>query len=122
MELVLKHLSNIYAMDRPTIIVICVLCAIAGYVIKEYLTSPIMVVFVYPVLVLFSVLVQYGFLHFELFPPKKIDQWLMWTIMASICGNILGIAAVAMVGSVREFARSRRPFKPGNRVAVRVQG
>jgi hypothetical protein len=120
MELVLKHLSNIYAIDRPTIIVICVLCAIAGYVIKEYLASPIMVVFVYPVLVLFSVLVQYSFITFELFPLKKIDQWLMWTIMASICGNILGIAAVALLGSVREFTRSKKPFRPATSAQGRL--
>ena len=63
---------------------------------------------------------QYTFISFELFPPKKIDQWLMWTIMATICGNILGITAVALLGSVRELARSRRPFKPQNRAAVRT--
>lgn len=95
MDELLKHLSNIYAMDGATLGVICVLCTVAAYALKEYLASPIYVVFAYPVLFIFSVLIQYGFILAELYPPRKLDQWLMWTIMASICGNIIGIAVVA---------------------------
>lgn len=112
MDEVFKHIGNIYAMDRATLAVICALCAIAAFALKDYMANPIMVIFVYPVLFLFSVLIQYLFILGELYPPKKIDQWLMWTIMASICGNIMGIALVAWVGRFREDARARRMYKP----------
>ena len=108
MDELIKHLSNIYAMDRSTLVVIAVLCAMSAYVIKEFIANPIMVIFIFPILVLFSVLFQYLFLVAELFPPKKLDQWLMWTIMATICGNIVGIIGVALAGRVRESLR--RPF------------
>jgi len=112
MDEVVKHLSNIYAMDLPTLAVIATLCAIAAFALKDYMANPIMVIFVYPLLFLFSVLIEYLFILGELFPPKKIDQWLMWTIMASICGNIAGIALVAWFGRLREDARLRRMYKP----------
>jgi len=102
MDEVIKHLSNIYSMDRPTLGVICALCAIAALALKDYLASPIFVIFAYPVLFIPSVLVQYLFILGEFYPPRKLDQWLMWTIMASICGNIAGIAVVAWFSRARE--------------------
>ena len=60
-------------------------------------------------LVLFSLLAQYFFIVMETFPPKKLDQWLMWTIMATICGNIAGIGPGRLRSStLREWAGSRR--------------
>lgn len=109
MDELIKHFSNIYATDRATLGVICVLCAMSAYVIKEYLANPIMVIFAYPVLVILSVLVYYGMLVAEMFPPKKLDQWLMWTIFSTICGNMMGIVVVALASRVRESFR--RPFE-----------
>src|SRR5262245_39018502 len=108
MDEIIKHARNLYAMDLATLGVIGALCAIAAFALKDYMANPIMVIFVYPVLFLFSVLIEYLFILGDVFPPRKLDQWLMWTIMASICGNILGIALVAWVGRFREEARIRR--------------
>ena len=44
---------------------------------------------------LFSLLAQYFFIAWRPYPPKKLDQWLMWTIMAAIIGNIIGTGLVA---------------------------
>jgi hypothetical protein len=98
----LKHFDNIVGMDWQTLAVICLLCGVAAYFLKEYLANPPMIIFVYPLLVLLSILVQYGFLAAEIFPPKKLDQWLMWTILASICGTIAGTVIVAVVIVLRE--------------------
>jgi hypothetical protein len=37
---------------------------------------------------------------FEVYPNNRLDQWLMWTIMAAICGTIVGIGLItgAMIG------------------------
>jgi hypothetical protein len=61
------------------------------------------------VLVLFSVLVEQIFIHAELFQPKKLDQWLMWTIIASICGTVAGTCLVAGLARLRERAGSAGP-------------
>lgn len=102
MNEVIKHLSNICSIDWQTLGVIAGLCVVACYALKDYLASPIFVIFAFPVLFILSVLMQYLFILGEFYPPRKIDQWLMWTIMASICGNIAGITVVAWFSRVRE--------------------
>jgi hypothetical protein len=104
----LQHLPAMISMDWPTLAVIFVLCGFAAYFLKEYLANPPMIVFVYPVLVALSILFQYFVILLEIYPPSKLDQWLMWTIMASICGNITGVALVAAVAGLRDgFDRKR---------------
>jgi hypothetical protein len=44
----------------------------------------------------------------EIYPPKKLDQWLMWTILATICGTIVGTVLVAGLAMLRDgLNRSR---------------
>jgi hypothetical protein len=108
MGFLIKHIDGILMMDWKTLTVLAVLCAFACYFIKDFLANPAMIVFVYPVLLFFSVVVQYMFAQAELYPPRKLDQWLMWTIMASICGNIIGLGLVAGISAFRDRAGSRR--------------
>jgi hypothetical protein len=98
MAFLAHHFSNIVATDYMTIGIICLLCALAAYFIKEYLAHPPMIIFVYPVLVACSILAHYGFNLFEVYPNNRLDQWLMWTIMAAICGTIAGIGLI--IGAV----------------------
>ena len=120
MSEVLRHIDNILAMDRATLGVIAGLCMIAAYFLKEFMANPVLIVFVYPVLFLFSVLVQYGIILAEIYPPRKLDAWLMWTIMGSICGNIIGIGLAAGLGRLSDGLRLIQPVKrapnPGGRV------
>ena len=94
MALMAHHVLNILATDYKTMAILCILCGLAAYFIKEYLANPPMIVFVYPVLVACSILAQYAFNLCELYPNNRLDQWLMWTIMAAICGTITGIGLV----------------------------
>jgi hypothetical protein len=104
----LKHAEGLMATDWPTIIVICVLCGLAAYFLKEYLANPPMIIFVYPVLVALSLVAQYLFTINDLYNPKKLDQWLMWTILATIGGTIAGTALVGLLVSLREgFGRRK---------------
>lgn len=104
MDELARHLSEIWAMDRATLGVIGALCAISGYALKDYLANPIMIIFAWPVLFLFSVLVQYSLILLQVYAPNKLDQWLMWTVLACICGNIIGISLVAVLGRLRDAA------------------
>jgi hypothetical protein len=108
MSFLARHFNDLLGMDWQTLVVIAVLCGFASYFIKEYLATPPLIIFLYPLLVLFSVLTQYLFTQIELFPPKKLDQWLMWTIMASICGTIIGTCLVAGMITLRERLGGRR--------------
>jgi short subunit fatty acids transporter len=57
-----------------------------------------MIIFVYPVLVACSSLAHDVFNLFEVYPSNRLDRWLMWTIMAAICGTIAGIGLI--IGAV----------------------
>ena len=101
MDELLKHLGNMYATDWPTLAVIGFLCAVTAYALREYMASPIFVVFAYPFLFFFSLVAQYLFTIGEFYVVRRTDQWLTWTIIASICGNVLGIALIGWFGRIR---------------------
>jgi hypothetical protein len=102
MDLLIKHAEGLLSVDWKTLTVIAVLCGFAAYFIKDYLANPPMVIFVYPVLVFCSVLAHYLIILAETYQTKKLDQWLMWTVLASICGTIVGTLLVASLASLRE--------------------
>ena len=114
----IKEIENLISMDWQTLAVLALLCAFAAYFIRDYLASPPMIIFVYPILVLFSVLAQHGFLYLEAYPPKKLDAWLMWTIMSAIIGNIVAMGLVACLVRLREMFGSR-PTTPATSTPMR---
>ena len=112
MSTFISHVESILSPDWATLAVVALLCAIAAYVLKEYLAHPPMIVFVYPIMIFFALATSYLFLATEQFNPKKIDQWLMWTILASISGTVIGIVAVTLLATLREKLGYRRPPPP----------
>jgi hypothetical protein len=108
MSFLSKHIDSLLLMDWQTLTLLAVICAVAAFFIKDYMANPLLVLLVYPLLVLFSVLAQYIFMQCELYSPKKLDQWLMWTILASIAGAIVGMGLVACIVTVRDRSSRAR--------------
>ena len=108
MDLLSKHFDGILQTDWQTLVLLALICGLASYFIKEYLANPPMIVFVYPILVFFSAIMQYSLVQMELFSPRKFDQWLMWTILASILGTTLGTGLIACLAVWRDRSGSRR--------------
>jgi drug/metabolite transporter (DMT)-like permease len=112
MDKLITHLGSIVSPDWATLAVVGLLCAVAAYILKEYLAHPPMIIFVYPVMVFFSLAAYYLFVVTEQLNPKKIDQWLMWAILASICGTVIGIVAVSASALLRERLGGPRRAPP----------
>jgi hypothetical protein len=112
MDKLISHLGSIVTPHWATLAVVGLLCAVAAYVLKEYLAHPPMIIFVYPVMVFFSLAAYYLFVVTEQLNPKKIDQWLMWAILASICGTVIGIVAVRASAPLRERLGGPRRASP----------
>ncbi|MBX9588997.1 MAG: hypothetical protein K2X43_06820 [Hyphomonadaceae bacterium] len=111
MDEIIKHLGNIYAIDRPTLGLIAALSAVSAFVLRDYMANAVFAIFSFPVLFTCSVLVQYIFILGDVYVFGRMDQWAMWTIIASIVGNIAGIALVAWFGRLRDaitMAQGRR--------------
>jgi hypothetical protein len=87
-----RHIDHLLQMDWQTIAALALICAVAAFFIKDCLAHPPVVVCVYPLLLIFSILAPYVFEQAELFTPKKLDQWLTWTLLASTCGTLLARA------------------------------
>ena len=102
MNTLIAHLESIAATDWATLAVIALLCVFACYFVKEYLAQPPMIVFVFPVMLFFGLEAYQLLVNLEHFSPKKIDQWLMWTILASIFGTVVGIGIVGILALLRE--------------------
>ena len=102
MDELIKHLQNICAIDWPTLGVIAALCVATAYAIREYLAHSMLALLALPVLFVASVITQYLFIVGEVYIPNKLDQWLMWTVIATICGNMIGIAIVAAAGRLKD--------------------
>ena len=94
--------------DWQTIAALALICAVAAFFIKDCLDHPPFVMFIYPCLLIFSILAQYFFLQAGLFTPKKLDQWLTWTLLASTCGTLFGTGLLAAVAIVRDRSGNRR--------------
>jgi hypothetical protein len=90
-------------MDWQTIAALALICAVAAFFIKDCLAHPPFVIFIYAFLLIFSILAQYFLLQAELFTPKKLDQWLTYTLLASICGTLIGTGLLAGCHSARPF-------------------
>ena len=112
------HLESILSPGWATLAVVALLCAIAAYVLKEYLAHPPMIIFVYPIMIFFAMAGYYVFLATEQFNPKKIDQWLMWTILAAISGTVIGAIAVGLLATLREKLGHRPPPPPARPTRV----
>jgi len=102
MTMLRQFIETMLSTEWQTLAVIGVLCGIACLFLKEYLATPLFIIFVYPILVFLSVLTHHGFILLELYPSNKLDQWLMWTILAAITGTISGTALVACISTFRD--------------------
>ena len=111
MQDVLRHIDGILAMDRPTLAVIACLCVITAYFLKDFMANPTLIIFVYPVLFVCSILFQYIIILMEIYPPRKLDLWLMWTDRGKPVGD-RGIAIAAGLGRIIDRTRAVAPYKP----------
>jgi hypothetical protein len=103
MDELVRHIANISGMDWQTLAIILLFCVATAFALKEYV-APVLAILALPVLFLASVLAQYLFLVAQMYIPNKLDQWLIWTVLAVICGNTIGIAVVAAIGRLRDRA------------------
>jgi hypothetical protein len=110
-----QHIDGLMLIDWPTILVIVVLCAAAALVIKEYLAHPPLIIFVYPVLVAFSIVGSYALTQFDLYSPNKFDQWLTYTVLATIGGTVVGMGVVAVVNIIYGVLTAPRRRAVGRR-------
>lgn len=100
MKALTQHIDGLMSVDWLTIIVIAVICAAASMLIKEYLAHPPLIIFVYPILVSLSIVASYIVSQLDLYNPLKMEQWLIFTVLATIAGTLAGMALVGGINAI----------------------
>ena len=110
MDFWLNHLQQASEIDNSTLTLICVMCGVAMYFIRNHLVIPGLIVVLYPLLVTLSVAANYALTRLEMFPLNKYDQWLICTITSASIGTVLGLVISSGLATLLEhMVTNRKP-------------
>jgi hypothetical protein len=91
------HLTAMFDVSGGTWFLFCLISGIAVWLIRNSLASSITVIFIFPTVLFLALLVNHICLFNGLFDPKKMADWLIWTIMAATAGTLGGIGLAAAI-------------------------
>ena len=111
MNILMKHLQEAAEIPAGTMALISLMCGIAMYFVRSHLVIPGMVVVVYPMVLAFSVLANYGLIKLELFALNRYDQWLICTITSATIGVIGGLIVAAILARIFEHFQTKHRFE-----------
>jgi hypothetical protein len=107
MNYVVEAATALMEIDASTISLLCFICAVAKYIIKNHLANSAMVFIMYPFTMLFSMGAYAVFQRLELFASNKPDQWLMYTIMAGTIGVLITLGCTVVLLRISEHFKNR---------------
>ena len=111
MSMIFDYANLLTEIDKSTLAMLCFICGVAKWMIKNHLTNSAMVFIMYPFTMLFSMAAYATFNYFELFAANKHDQWLMWTIMAATVGVIVTLGVTALMMKLLEALTMRKKMR-----------
>jgi hypothetical protein len=95
MDFILKHAVGIISIDKPTLMFFLVICAAASWIVKDSLANSGMIIVMVPFLLILSMVTYYLFLQGEFVITNKLQSWLLWCIVASTVGLVVGLGIIA---------------------------
>jgi predicted membrane-bound spermidine synthase len=102
MENLIDQLRSFYTLDSSTVIVVVLFCGWAAYMIRNNLTNPASLALIFP-LFLFIAFTTYAVAaSHALFSPKRMVEWLTYTVFSASIGAIMGISLVAVLRLVQD--------------------
>jgi hypothetical protein len=104
---ILEHFDNIVSIDRPTMIIIGLICSVIVWFSKDYFTSPILAICAWPLFFAASISAYYIFVTLEYFMPSRLDQWLAGMVISATSGTIVGVFLVCGVIKMVDATRQR---------------
>lgn len=102
MEQFIDELRAFYALDSTTVIVVVLFGGWAAYMIRDKLTNPASVVILYPIFVVVGLTTYAVAANLHWFSPKRMVEWLTFTVLSASIGAIMGILLVAILRSVQD--------------------
>jgi hypothetical protein len=99
-----KYLTIAQQLDGGTIVILTLMATVAAVKVRSQMANVALMALVYPLMLLFSVA---GFVIFsanDLFNPKKMADWLIYTVAAGSIGT--SVTILLMAGFSRLWERS----------------
>jgi uncharacterized membrane protein HdeD (DUF308 family) len=78
--------------DPTAFIVMSVMCMVGAYMTRNAMGNPNGAFLIYPFLLALAVMVNGVFDLFGFFEMKRMDQWLIGVVSASVSGMVLGLS------------------------------
>jgi hypothetical protein len=100
MAMVMTHLAGMFDVTGGTLFLFCLICGAAVWLIRNSLANVLTTLLLFPTILFLALLVNYICVSNALFDPKKMADWLIWTIMAATAGVFGGIGIAAVVAQV----------------------
>ena len=83
--------------DPAAFTVMCLMCSVGAYMVKDSMMNPNGAFLIYPILVSLSVLTNWVFAQFGVFDLKKMEPWLVAVTMSSALGMIIGLSLFVLL-------------------------
>jgi hypothetical protein len=99
---VAEHLSAMLDVGGSTLFLFTLICGGAVFLISSKVASVFTLVAVFPMAMLLSIVTYYICAVLGLFDPKKMADWLVWTIMAGTSGTMLVIGSTVIISATMD--------------------
>lgn len=97
-----NKLAIFFEIDSSTYLLIALFCGAASYFVRTRLLNTAVLVFLYPLFCLGAFALYAGFMHAELFSPKRHSDWIMYSVFAAAGGCAFGILLLSLLRRFQE--------------------
>ena len=102
MENLIDQIRAFYPLDSSTVMLVALFCGWAAYMIRNHLTNPASIAILYPVFLFIAFTTYAVAANLAWFSPKRMVEWLTYSVFSASIGAIMGILFVAIVRVVQD--------------------
>jgi uncharacterized membrane protein YeaQ/YmgE (transglycosylase-associated protein family) len=102
MDDLIDQVRAFYALDTSTVIIVVLFCGWAAYAIRNKLTNPASIAILFPVFLGIAFTTYALAANLALFSPKRMIEWLTYSVFSASIGAIIGIMCVAVIRLVQD--------------------
>ena len=89
-------------LDSSTWVLFTLICGSAVWLMRNHLANILTVILIFPLVMALSIAINYVAATNGLFDPKKMSDWMIWTIIAATAGTMFGLAIIAVTARMWE--------------------
>jgi hypothetical protein len=102
MTTISDHIAAIFDVTSGTMMLFCFISSVAVWLIRNSLSSSLAMVMIFPLVLGLSLIANYSCLSLGLYDPKKMADWLIWTIFSATAGALVGIGSIAAMAQLSD--------------------